>query len=338
MTENLNEVENNENYVKNYYQGIFVTETILGNPNGDFVDNSPRNFDGEVFTTDKCIKFNIRNYLHDTVEDLENKNNIVFFYPRRDEDSAFEENKYLTVNKIKKDLFEDTGLGKLRENYVDVRMFGGTFAIGSNNKNIYGPIQLTYGIDINQAQIKPLNIGSPFATTDKQQKTYGSEYVVDDAIISYDITINPRTYINKDNEPYLLLNDDLDLFKRAIWYGTNYRKSTSKRTNSKLLILIKFKDNDDGTILNMGSLNNLISIDGKRKTPKDKCINLNMDIFCKKLCKYEQFIELIEVFYEKEELKLGFSDDFKTKFDGRIKEYDPISLKDSEDLNNEVEN
>ena len=51
-------------YVKNYYQGIYLTETIMGNPNGDFVDNSPRNFDGKVFTTDKCIKYNIRRYIH----------------------------------------------------------------------------------------------------------------------------------------------------------------------------------------------------------------------------------------------------------------------------------
>ncbi len=27
--------------VKNYYQGIYLTETVMGNPNGDFVDNSP---------------------------------------------------------------------------------------------------------------------------------------------------------------------------------------------------------------------------------------------------------------------------------------------------------
>lgn len=342
MSPDLNEVENNENFVKNYYQGIFVTETILGNPNGDFVDNSPRNFDSEVFTTDKCIKYNIRNYLHDTVEDLENKKNIVFFYPRRDENTALEENKFLTVNTIKNQLFNDTSLEKLRENYIDVRMFGGTFAIGpTNNKNIYGPIQLTYGIDINQAQIKPLNIVAPFATSDNQQKTYGSEYVVDDAIISYDITVNPKTYTDENNNPYLLLEDDLNLFKSAIWYGTNYRKSTSKRTNSKLLILIKFKVNEDDTILNMGELNNLISIEGKRKTPKDKCFTLDMDLFCKKLCKYEQFIELIDIYYEKEELELNFNDDFKTKFNGRIHEHDPISLvtkeDNSEELNDDVE-
>ena len=56
--------------IKNYYQGIFVTETVMGNPNGDFVDNSPRNIDGNVFTTDKCIKYNIRNYIHSNYENI----------------------------------------------------------------------------------------------------------------------------------------------------------------------------------------------------------------------------------------------------------------------------
>ena len=56
-----------EEIVKNYYQGIYLTETIMGNPNGDFIDNSPRNFDGKVFTTDKCIKFNVRTVLEITV-------------------------------------------------------------------------------------------------------------------------------------------------------------------------------------------------------------------------------------------------------------------------------
>ena len=61
---------NDEKYVENYYQGLYLTETVMGNPNGDFVDNSPRNVDGAVFTTDKCIKYNVRKYIHDTVEDL----------------------------------------------------------------------------------------------------------------------------------------------------------------------------------------------------------------------------------------------------------------------------
>lgn len=85
-----------EDFVENYYQGIYLTETVMGNPNGDFVDNSPRNFDGNVFTTDKCIKYNVRKYMHDTIEDIENNENIIFFFPRLVDDAKKGENKFQT--------------------------------------------------------------------------------------------------------------------------------------------------------------------------------------------------------------------------------------------------
>ena len=238
------------NSVKNFYQGIYVTETILGNPNGDFIDNSPRNFDGNVFTTDKCIKYNVRKYIHETIEDLDAKENIVFFFPRLVEDANAEDNKFKTRDDVFDLLFKDYDsfeekFDALKDNSPDVRMFGGTFSFKNNDsKQIYGPIQLSYGVDINDAQIKRLQIGAPFATESGKQKTNGSEAVVDDAIITYDITINPK------NHPNLLLESDLDLFKKALWYGTNARKSTSKKTDSKLLVLIKFAEED--TVLNIG--------------------------------------------------------------------------------------
>ena len=124
-----------------------------------------------------------------------------------------------------KNLFGDD-FKKLLNESPDVRMFGGTFSFKSNSKQIYGPIQLSYGIDLNDAEIKRLQIGAPFSTSTGKQKTNGSEYVVDDAIISYDITINPNNY------PELLQNEDLELFKKSLWFGTNLRKSTSKKTVS----------------------------------------------------------------------------------------------------------
>ena len=138
--------------VKNYYQGIYLTETIMGNPNGDFVDNSPRNFDGKVFTTDKCIKYNIRRYIHEMVENLDQKENIVFFYPRQAADAEKSDAKYLTKDTVFKNIFEDD-FNKLLENSPDVRMFGGTFSFKKDSKQIYGPIQLSYGKDFYHKKI-----------------------------------------------------------------------------------------------------------------------------------------------------------------------------------------
>ena len=280
-----------EDFVENYYQGIYLTETVMGNPNGDFVDNSPRNFDGNVFTTDKCIKYNVRKYMHDTIEDIENNENIIFFFPRLVDDAKKGENKFQTRDEAYKNLFNGD-FEVLKENSPDVRMFGGTFSFDKDSKQIYGPIQISYGVDINEAQIKRLQIGAPFATQSGKQKTNGSESVVDDAIISYDISINPNNHCK------LLLNDDLVLFKKALWFGTNLRKSTSKKTDSKFLMFVKFKNdssNDKVTSLSIGELNRLVFIANKKnRVNGDEIIELDCTKLKNKLEKYKKYIEVIE--------------------------------------------
>ncbi|QUH23985.1 type I CRISPR-associated protein Cas7 [Methanobacterium alkalithermotolerans] len=295
-----------EKIVKNYYQGIYLTETIMGNPNGDFVDNSPRNFDGKVFTTDKCIKFNVRRYINETMENIKDKKDIVFFYPRLSKDAEKDDAKYQTKDDIFKEIFGND-FDALKMNSPDVRMFGGTFSFTeTGSKQIYGPIQLSYGKDINNAQIKRLQIGAPFATMDGQQTTTGSEAVVDDAIISYDITINPNNY------PGLLKESDLKMFKESLWYGTNLRKSTSKKTDSKLLILIKFKNEREGekvTALNIGELKELIAIkNGNERKNVDtpiKKIEIDTTQLNQKLEKYKDFIEKIMIYRDSADVDIN---------------------------------
>lgn len=285
--------------IKNYYQGIFVTETILGNPNGDFIDNSPRNIDGNVFTTDKCIKYNIRNYIHSNYENIEENENMVFFYPRLQENAKPYESKFLTrdhvFNKYFNKKFED-----VLENAVDVKMFGGTFSLKKDPKQIYGPIQISYGLDINDAQIKKLQIGAPFANTEKdKQKTIGTESIVDDAIITYDIIINPNNY------PELLSENNLKLFKESLWYGTNSRKTTSKKTDAKVLILIKFKNEKD-TIksFNIGELKETLSIKNKNERLNHGKIVFDTTNLIKKLETYEEYIDSIDIYRDKNEVDI----------------------------------
>ena len=288
----------NKNAVNNYYQGIFVTETIMGNPNGDFIDNSPRNIDGKVFTTDKCIKYNVRKYIHENYENIEDKENLVFFYPRLTDDASVEESKFLTRDDVLKKLFNNN-FEDLLDGSIDVRMFGGTFSFKKDSKQIYGPIQLTYGTDINDAQIKKLQIGAPFANKTGSQTTLGSESVVDDAIITYDLTINPNNY------PGLLSEQDLKIFKEALWFGTNLRKSTSKKTDAKLLLLVKFKNGTGDRVksFNIGELKNLVTVENKNKKSNEKII-LSTKALNDKLNDYEEFIDSIEVIYDKNEVEL----------------------------------
>lgn len=321
--------ENDEKVVKNCYQGIFVTETVLGNPNGDFVNNEPRNINGRVFTTDKCIKYNVRNYIHQEYETVKEENgkikdvkDFVFFYPRLTDNAAKYQASYLTKDSVfekyfikvfeesqecrelMKDVKDDKKINTrafeiLLDKCPDCRMFGGTFSFQEDNKQIYGPIQLSYGLDIIGADIINLKIGTPFSSKNGQQKTTGEEYVVDHAVIAYDITVNPH------HAPSLLKEQDLEMFNEGLVYGTNLRRSTSKKTEAKALILIKFKE---GISVNLGELKHLIDVKSKKITdPKElatKKLILDMKRIKQKLDKFSDQIENIDVYCDKDTVKI----------------------------------
>jgi len=315
--------------VKSYYQGIFVTETILGNPNGSFMENEPRNIKGRVFTTDKCIKYNVRKYINEHYERLEkqdekvkNVENFVFFYPRTTKDSEKGEASYLGKDTVFRNYFivpfEDASkfdklkgksksnrskeekqrlrkiysnaFKKLFEKSPDVSLFGGTFSFEEHNRSIYGPVQISYGLDIIGAEIINTTLGTPFSTEDGSQTTQGQDYLVDHAVIGYDITINPN------NEKDLLKNEDLKKFKEAIVKGTNLRKSTSKKTNSKLLLLVKFQEN---TYPNLGDLKTLIEVESDKISEEEKnkgSLILNFENVKEELKKFKDNIENIELY------------------------------------------
>lgn len=279
-----------EEPVESYYQGIFLTETVLGNPNGSFVNNEPRNINGRVFTTDKCIKYNIRNYIHQNYEDLDSLDHFVFFYPRKTEDAESHEASFMTKDTVFEEYF-DEDFEELLEKSVDARIFGGTFSFtGGGDKYIYGPVQISYGLDLIGADIISHKVGTPFASEDGHQKTTGESRVVDHAVISYDISVNPK------NTPELLKKDDLEMFKEGIIRGTNLRKSTSKNTNAKALLMVRFTE---GESLNVGELKHLIDVDSKKLTdPAERPEELVLDFSRLKdrLEDYRESIEEIEVY------------------------------------------
>ncbi len=281
-----------EESVENMYQGLFVTETVLGNPNGSFINNEPRNIDGRVFTTDKCIKYNIRNYLHQNYEDTESLENFVFFYPRGSEDAEDHQASYMTKTNVFKEYF-DSDFDKLIDTCVDARIFGGTFSFKEGKERfIYGPVQLSYGLDLIGADIMNHRMGTPFASDEGKQKTTGEKRIVDHAVIAYDITVNPNA------SPGLLKTDDLEKFKEGIVKGTNLRKSTSKSTDAKLLLMAKFAK---GKTLNIGELKHLIDVKSEKITdPEERSKELVLDLSMvkKKLDNFKEEVEQLDLYTE----------------------------------------
>lgn len=316
-----------EGFVENCYQGILVTETVLGNPNGSFVNNEPRNINGRVFTTDKCIKYNVRDYIRQRYEKIEydkekekvkDVENFVFFYPRKSKSAKVQQAKYITKDEVFKKYFKDVVGDKedpfevmLRKS-PDVRMFGGTFSFDTKDLEghggqLYGPIQISYGLDLIGADIIALKLGTPFASSmgkgdEGQQKTTGEEHVVDHAVIAYDITVNPNHAPN--HAPNLLKTDDLKMLKEGLIQGTNLRRSTSKKTEAKVLVMAKFRN---GVSVNVGELKHLIDVKSKKITdPKERVKKLVLDFteVKNRLDQFKKHIEKIEVLRDEKSVEI----------------------------------
>jgi len=344
-----------EKFVENCYQGIFITETVLGNPNGSFVNNEPRNINGRVFTTDKCIKYNVRNYIHQRYEKIEydggmeqvkDAENFVFFYPRKSKSAKVQQAKYITKDEVFKKYFKDVVGDKddpfevmLRKS-PDVRMFGGTFSFDTkelekHGGQLYGPIQISYGLDLIGADIITLKLGTPFASSmgeinEGQQKTTGEEHVVDHTVIAYDITVNPN------HAPNLLKESDLEMFREGLIQGTNLRRSASKKTEAKLLIMTKF---NSGASVNVGELKHLIEVKSSKITdPKgrSKELVLDMDKVKERLDQFKKQIEKIEVYCDKKSVKL--ENFYKIGEKVEIKSLNELKTVDEKDVDNNEEN
>jgi|GEM_PF-2896482 len=377
-TENIEKAKK-EKFVENCYQGIFVTETVLGNPNGSFVNNEPRNINGRVFTTDKCIKYNVRDYIQQRYEEIEydeekervkNVENFVFFYPRLSKIATDYQASYLTKDSVfnmffvellksseeyreemeqiknEKDKKKQEQMRKqlnskinnqafrnLIKHSPDCRIFGGTFSFQEDNKQIYGPVQISYGLDLIGADIINLKLGTPFSTDDGKQKTTGEEHVVDHAVIGYDITVN------SNHAPNLLKKGDLEMFKEGLIQGTNLRRSTSKKTEAKLLIMIKF---NNGVSVNVGELKHLIEVKSKKITdPKEtpKKLVLNMERVKQRLDQFKKQIEKIEVYRDKDSVKIEkFYQDQEGEGKVEIKSLNELKTVDEEDVGINEEN
>lgn len=277
------------------------------------MNNEPRNINGKVFTTDKCIKYNIRRYIHQNYEDTESQEDFVFFFPRKTEDADEHKASFMTKTEVFEDYF-NSDFDKLLDSCPDARIFGGTFTFKEGmDKYIYGPVQMSYGLDIIGADIINLRIGTPFASESGQQKTTGEERVVDHSVISYDINVNPK------NSPELLTERDIELFKEGIIKGTNLRKSTSKKTDSKALILLQFKD---GKSINIGQLKNLVKVQSDKVTdPEEKGGELVLDLsdVKEKVDDFVEDIEEIEIFTDNSTEILNFYGE-ETDADLQVKE------------------
>ena len=227
--------------------GIIGIASIMSNWNADFTGYPKTTSTGEVFGSDKALKYPIKKMWQNEGKKVlyiksmklsKDKNNEVNLIPR----SLKERYEYL---------FNEEDLKKCKDkkkvlinlfSAIDVKNFGATFAEEGNNISITGAVQIGQGFNkYEDSYAEEQQILSPFRdASDKKNKnkeneeaknsTLGTKIVSNEAHYFYPFAINPLAYnefVNLDvTDGYT--EEDFNKFKEAALCS-----ATSFATNSK---------------------------------------------------------------------------------------------------------
>ncbi|MCS7123114.1 MAG: type I-B CRISPR-associated protein Cas7/Csh2 [Candidatus Aenigmarchaeota archaeon] len=247
--------------IKNRSEFLFLYDVFYSNPNGDANDNIPRN-DGEfILVSPQRLKRTIRDYL------LDYKGKEIFV--RKE---ILDETK--RTLKTREVLYSEYGSPNvLMQRCIDIRLFGGTFALKSKsgstsestNFSLTGPVQFAFGKSLNRVNPEEIQGTCVIPSTsdqdddEKRQGTFTSRYVVPYALIAFWGIAN-ENIVAKEQKPlgHTLTDDDIALMIEAMWKGTRNLTSDSKVGQlPRFLLQIIYKEGSD---FHIGRLNSLISI------------------------------------------------------------------------------
>ncbi|ABR30223.1 hypothetical protein SU69_01845 [Thermosipho melanesiensis] len=279
--------------------GIVVLKSENSNWNADFT-KYPRRLPDEnatIFATDKSAKYAIRKFFLDSGEK-------VFVWRTFKEDgkprSLDETDKYW--QEVLKDEIKWIIQKKKNKNgkeeeiknidrydffnkFIDVKLFGITFAVGESQMSITGPFQISYGINRYNVNIPfVVDIASPFRNKEgDKQTTLGDEIKNLKSYYVYDFVLNPKNL----PDGMELTDDDISKLKEALKkFATNLNTTSKIGTENALLLFITLKENSK---LVLPTMKNLVDVN------KDEIIDLTK--ISNLLENYGNEIENVEVYY-----------------------------------------
>ena len=233
--------------IKNRREYLFFYDVTDANPNGDPMDENRPRIDEEVnicFITDTRLKRIIRDELADVGEEI-------FIREERKEDGTLKTKEELLK------LYNNGDYNEILKRCIDIRLFGGTFAVGDNAKSFTGAVQFKFGRSLHKVTVKLIK--GTTVMPSKEQKGQGT--MTDFYIIPYGFFCFYGIANEKASEETKLTDEDLSKMTKAMWQGV--KESTDVISRSKfghmprLLIEIIYKE---GEKFHIGELNKRVSI------------------------------------------------------------------------------
>ena len=242
---------------KNRAYGFAVIKAINSNYNADF-SGQPRTLpNGQVYATDKALKYTVRNYLKDTYPAEK-----VFYFKRLNAElnPLSLDHAYAAVFPEHKDLDakgKDTKAIVIKDilSCIDIRLFGSTFAKKAKGGNIalslHGPVQINHGVNIwYEGNIFSEQITSPFnsdASSKNEQTTIGRQSKLEEGHYVHHFSINPKNIeeiaSHGKEGTQTLSENDIELLKEGLRKGATYYDSAAKAgTENEILFYVELKE------------------------------------------------------------------------------------------------
>lgn len=214
--------------------GVIGVKSIMSNWNADFTGRPKSISDGQIFGSDKALKYSMKKYWEDKGEKIMYIKSYMMDEKKGKLRPLQLEERYESLfgPLPKKEASEEilTNLFKA----LDVSCFGATFATKNSNISITGAIQVGQGFNLYEdSEVEIQDILSPFSTgDDKDASTLGKKIVSDEAHYFYPIVVNSNAYNNyKELVPGIegLTEEVYNKFKEA-----SLCSATILATNSKI--------------------------------------------------------------------------------------------------------
>ncbi|MCL0078580.1 type I-B CRISPR-associated protein Cas7/Csh2 [Dehalococcoidia bacterium] len=219
--------------IKNRSEILFIYDVTDANPNGDPMDENKPRIDEETghnIVTDVRLKRTVRDYLHDFKEEE------IFVREEREERDD-------TGNlKTKEAIYEHYGSpDRVKEKCVDIRLFGGTFALkrkGGEKKGktpeeesaerafaLTGAVQFKFGRSLNKVGEPTFIRGTTVmpSGTEKRQGTFPEQYILPYSLIAFYGIVNENAA-----KTTRMTEADLQLLLEGLWDGTKNLITRSK--------------------------------------------------------------------------------------------------------------
>lgn len=140
----------------------------------------------------------------------------------------------------------------IKEKFIDIRMFGGAFAVPGFTHSYTGAIQLNWGFSLNK--VKLIDSNSIVTIMNDDNSTFGKDHRLYYSLLAFNGTINKNAAATTG-----LTNDDLNIFRSGLWDSISALPTRSKLNQyPKLYVEIIYNDGYNNGYF--GDLRNYVSV------------------------------------------------------------------------------